>query len=220
MSGVKAVLFDLDGTLIDSAPDLGAAANRLRAQRGLPDLPLLDYRAWAGSGARGMLKVGFGLTPDAPEFEPLKQAFFDEYERGLAERTVVFDGILPMLDTLSQRGLKWGIVTNKMERFALPLLAQLPALAGAACVIGGDTTAHPKPHPEPLFEACRRAGLAPQDCVYVGDDLRDIQAGRAAGMRTVAVTYGYLGFGQDANTWSADAVLDSPQALVNWLGLA
>lgn len=220
MSGVKGVLFDLDGTLIDSAPDLGAATNRLRAQRGLPDLPLHDYRAWAGSGARGMLKVGFGLTPDAPEFEPLKQAFFDEYERGLAERTVVFDGILPMLDTLSQHGLKWGIVTNKMERFALPLLAQLPELAGAACVIGGDTTAHPKPHPEPLFEACRRAGLAPQDCVYVGDDLRDIQAGRAAGMRTVAVTYGYLGFGQDANTWSADAVLDSPQALVNWLGLA
>lgn len=220
MSAWQGVLFDLDGTLIDSAPDLGAATNRMRLRRGLSALPLANYRAWAGSGARGMLKVGFGLSPEDAEFAALREEFFDEYASGLCELTSIFDGVEDMLSALGRAGLSWGIVTNKMERFALPLLEALPAFAKASCIVGGDTTAHAKPHPEPLFEACRRAGLEPTHTVYVGDDLRDIEAGRAAGMKTVAVTYGYLGFGQDVRNWPADAVLDSPQTLLKWLGVA
>ena len=220
MSHCQGVLFDLDGTLIDSAPDLGAATNRMRLRRGLAALPLTDYRAWAGSGARGMLNVAFGLTPEDANFAALREEFFAEYAADLCGLTRIFDGVLDMLGELDRAGVTWGIVTNKMERFALPLLEAMPAFAQAACVVGGDTTAHAKPHPAPLLEACRRANLDPARTVYVGDDLRDIEAGRAAGMQTVAVTYGYLGFGQDVSTWSADVVVDSPQALLNSLGLS
>jgi len=217
---VRAVLFDLDGTLVDSAPDLAHAADQMRLQRGLPSLPLAAYRCRVGSGARGMIEVAFGITPAQPEFEPLRQEFFGNYQACLTQRTQPFDGVESLLLTLGDRGRPWAVVTNKMERFALPLVASLGSLSGAAAVVGGDTTPHAKPHPAPLLEAARRIGLSPGLCLYVGDDERDIQAGRAAGMATVAARYGYLGVQTDVLAWGADAVIDQPTELLNFLDLA
>jgi 2-phosphoglycolate phosphatase len=217
---IHAVLFDLDGTLIDSAPDLGAAANLMRVARGLPELPLADYRAMAGAGARGMIGVAFadkGYTPEHPEFPALRAEFLDNYERCMRERTVSFGGVPELVADLQQRGLAWGVVTNKIERFTLPLTAGMPLFASARAIVSGDTTPHPKPHPAPLLEAARRLGLAPQHCIYVGDDERDIVAGKAAGMRTVAATYGYLGAKSDAIAWGADLTIGAPQELLAWL---
>ena len=187
-SDVRAVLFDLDGTLIDSAPDLGAAADRMRVARGLPSLPLERYRPMAGAGARGMLGVAFGMTPDHPEFAALREEFFSNYERCMTERTYAFEGVPELIAQLLDRGLAWGVVTNKSMRFAGPLTRGMSLFATAAAVVGGDSTPHAKPHPEPLLEAARRLGLPPGRCVYVGDDERDVLAGRAAGMSTVAAT--------------------------------
>ena len=217
--GVRAVLFDLDGTLVDSAPDLAAAADILRVRSGLPSLPLSAYRAHAGSGARGMLKVAVGIGPEDADFEPRKQAFFQAYEASLTQRTIVFAGVQAMVDRLLAAKLPWGVVTNKAERFSLPLTAAIPLFSSASAIVSGDTTPHAKPHPAPLLEAARRMGLAPEHCVYVGDDLRDIQAGQAAGMRTVAASYGYLGAGADVAAWKADAEVLSPLALLNLLEL-
>jgi N-acetyl-D-muramate 6-phosphate phosphatase len=218
-SGVQAVLFDLDGTLIDSAPDLGAAADALRVAQGLSSLPLSAYRAHAGSGARGMLRVAFDMGPEHPDFERQKLAFFENYTAMMTERTQAFEGVQELLHRLQAGGLFWGVVTNKAQRFTGPLTKAMPLFERAAAIISGDTTPHAKPHPEPLFEAARRMGVAPANCIYVGDDLRDIQAGQAAGMRTVAALYGYLGHGADVNAWLADAQVDSPLDLLKWLNL-
>ncbi len=217
---LQAVLFDLDGTLVDSAPDLGHAADLLRVRRGLPSLPYEQYRPMAGAGARGMIGVAFGYGPDHPEFEALRQEFFANYEACLTERTRAFDGIAELIGALQDGGKRWGVVTNKSERFVLPLTAALPLFEAAATVIGGDTTPHAKPHPEPLLEAARRLGLPPEACLYVGDDERDIVAGRAAGMPTVAATYGYLGALGDVSAWGADAVINNPLELLNFFDLA
>lgn len=214
---IRAVLFDLDGTLIDSAPDLGAAADKMRVDRGMPSLPLDVYRPMAGAGARGMIGVAFGHGPDHPEYESLKSEFLVNYEACMTERTRAFDGVAELVDALLQAGLHWGVVTNKMERFALPLTRQMPLFASARTVIGGDTTPHAKPHPAPLLEAARQIGLAPGNCVYVGDDERDIAAGLAAGMPTVAARYGYLGAKADTLSWGAHAHIDTPLELLNWL---
>lgn len=216
---VQAVLFDLDGTLIDSAPDLGAAADKMRTDRGLPGLPLDDYRPMAGAGARGMLGVAFGMTPEHPEFLAYREEFFVNYENAMTERTVIFDGVHAMVQALQAMGMPWGVVTNKSQRFTLPLTAGMPLFASASVVISGDTTAHSKPHPEPLFEAARRLGFEPHRCVYVGDDERDIVAGRAAGMGTVAATYGYLG-ATDISQWQADAHIDLPLQLLKLIETA
>jgi phosphoglycolate phosphatase len=217
---LKAVLFDLDGTLIDSAPDLGHAADLMRLRRGLPSLPYEQYRPMAGAGARGMIGVAFGYGPDHPEFESLRQEFFDNYQACMTERTRAFDGVAEMIAALQSGARPWGVVTNKSERFALPLTAAMDLFDSAATVIGGDTTPHAKPHPEPLFEAARRLGLPPEACLYVGDDERDIVAGRAAGMPTVAATYGYLGARSDIVAWGADAVINNPLELLNFFDLA
>ena len=214
---IQAVLFDLDGTLIDSAPDLGAAADKMRTARGLPSLPLSAYRPMAGAGARGMLGVAFGMAPDHPEFESYREEFFVNYESAMTERTVIFDGVPEMIASLVRRGLPWGVVTNKASRFTQPLTAALPLFASAAAIVSGDTTPHAKPHPEPLFEAARRLGVAPEHCVYVGDDERDIVAGLSAGMRTVAATYGYLGQQSDVQRWGAHVHIDAPLALLKCL---
>ncbi|MDZ7891719.1 MAG: phosphoglycolate phosphatase [Rhodoferax sp.] len=214
---VKAVLFDLDGTLIDSAPDLGAAADKMRTDRGLPSLPDAAYRPMAGAGARGMLSVAFDMTPDSPEFEVMREEFFLNYERCMTERTYVFDGVEDMLRQLETRGVLWGVVTNKSKRFTEPLAAQMPLFANAAVVISGDTTPYAKPHPEPLLEAARRLSLEPSQCVYVGDDERDIVAARAAGMFSVAACYGYLGAKADTAEWGADLEIKSPSRLLQSL---
>jgi 2-phosphoglycolate phosphatase len=202
-NSLKAVLFDLDGTLLDSAPELGAAANAVLISRGLPAKPVADYRAYAGSGARGMLRVALDIGPEHPNYERDKSEFLTAYEAVLFN-TEAFAELPTLLNQLSQAGLPWGIVTNKAERLALPLIASKPLLASAAVVVCGDTTAHPKPHPAPLLEAARRLGFLPSECVYVGDDERDIVAGRAAGMRTVAALYGYLGPQAQPHAWGAD----------------
>lgn len=217
--GIRAVLFDLDGTLIDSAPDLGAAANAMRVGRGRDPLPLEDYRPLAGAGARGMLRVAFDIGPGDDSFEPLKHEFFTEYQSCLTRSTHAFDGVDALIASLVGAGVPWGVVTNKGERFTLPLTRAMSLFGSAATVISGDTTPHAKPHPEPLFEAARRLALPPADCLYVGDDLRDIQAGQAAGMRTVAALYGYLGLGADVAGWGADASISSPSGLLQLLEL-
>jgi N-acetyl-D-muramate 6-phosphate phosphatase len=211
---VKAVLFDLDGTLIDSAPDLGAAADRMRVARGLPSLPLERYRPMAGAGARGMLGIAFGMAPDHPDFAALREEFFANYENAMTERTVVFEGVPQLLSGLVELGMAWGVVTNKAMRFTGPLTKQLPLFATAGAIIGGDSTPHAKPHPAPLLEAARQLGVAPQECIYVGDDERDIVAGRAASMPTVAASYGYLGSNAQTELWNADAHISSPLELL------
>ena len=214
---VRAVLFDLDGTLIDSAPDLGAAADRLRTDRGLESLPLHAYRPLAGTGARGMLSVAFGITPEHPDFPGLREEFFSNYERCIHERTEVFAGVPELVATLTQQSMKWGVVTNKMTRFT-SLIAQRVALFGdAGAIVSGDSTPYSKPHPAPLFAAAEQLGVEPHECIYVGDDERDIQAGRAAGMGTVAAMYGYLGTGAMPADWGADAMIYSPLDLLKLL---
>ncbi|MBE7369926.1 phosphoglycolate phosphatase [Ramlibacter pallidus] len=215
---VKAVLFDLDGTLIDSAPDLGAAADKMRTDRGLPSLPFEKYRPMAGAGARGMLGVAFGMTPDHPEFAALREEFFRNYESCMTQRTYVFDGVQQLIAALAEHGVQWGVVTNKSMRFTAPLTKAMPLFSTARAVVGGDSTPHPKPHPAPLLEAARQVGVRPIECVYVGDDARDVQAGRAAGMGTVAATYGYLG-ALDVKEWGADTQIASPLALLQLLRL-
>jgi 2-phosphoglycolate phosphatase len=214
---IKAVLFDLDGTLIDSAPDLGAAADHMRTRRGLTSMPLQSYRPHAGSGARGMLNVAFGAKPGDPGYEGLREEFLDLYEACMFERTRPFTDVPQLLEALRARGTPWAIVTNKAERFAKPLTASMPIFDRAAAVIGGDTTPYAKPHPEPLFEAARRLDVQPGHCMYVGDDERDIMAGRAAGMHTVAARYGYLGEGADVSRWGAHAEVNSVMEILNLL---
>ena len=214
------VLFDLDGTLIDSAPDLAAAANAMRVERGLQPLPLAALRPWVGSGARGMLGAAFAISPDDPRFVAMRDEFLERYSAALLVHTVVFESIVPVLDHLDELGLRWGIVTNKATRFTLPIVERLGLGPRAAVLVCGDTTPHSKPHPAPLLEAAHRAGAPPGRCVYLGDDHRDILAGRAAGMSVLAAAWGYLGQGTLIEAWGADAVLPAPANLLNWLELA
>ncbi|HMN56303.1 MAG TPA: HAD-IA family hydrolase [Ottowia sp.] len=220
LRGVRCVLFDLDGTLLDSATDLGHAADDMRRARGLPSLAPEQYRSSAGSGARGMLKVAFGLAPADPGYGELCDEFLLRYEQVMTQTTRPFDGVERLVQALHERGLDWGVVTNKAARFTLPLTAGLPLFASARVMVCGDTTPHLKPHPASLIEAMRQAGTAPAHCIYVGDDERDMQAGKAAGLRTVAARYGYLGAQARVDAWPADAVIDQPIELLNWLDSA
>ena len=217
---VRCVLFDLDGTLIDSALDLGLAADEMRVARGLPSLPAAAYRASAGSGARGMVAVAFGLSPQHDEFNALREEFLDRYEQRITRLTRLFEDVEQLLSTLNQRGVAWGVVTNKHRRFTLPLTTTIPIFGSAGAIVCGDTTPHSKPHPGPLLEAMRQLCVQARDCLYVGDDVRDMQAGRAAGVATVAASYGYLGPDADIGRWPADAVIDRPAELLKLIDLA
>lgn len=215
--GVRAVLFDLDGTLIDSAPDLGAAADSMRLRRGMPSLSQDCYRPLCGSGARGMLHAAFGITPEHADYGAMKEEFFVAYSDCLLQRTQPFHEVLEMIELLRLRGLSWGVVTNKSQRFTGPITQAIPLFATASAIVSGDTTPHAKPHPAPLLEAARRMSVSPAECIYVGDDERDILAGRAAGMGTVVARYGYLGVGADVAAWGASAEVSSPIELLNLL---
>ena len=216
----RAVLFDLDGTLIDSAPDLAGAANDMRAARGLPQLPYEALRPMVGSGARGMVGRAFDIGPQDDAFTLLRDEFLTRYEARMTRDTCLFAGIASMLARLQDSALPWGIVTNKATRFAAPLAQALDLARGAAVLVCGDTTPHSKPHPAPLLAAAQRIGIAAGQCIYVGDDLRDVQAGQAAGMRTVAVSWGYLGVGTPIEAWGADHIVASTDELLNLLHLA
>ncbi|NRR30927.1 HAD-IA family hydrolase [Oxalobacteraceae bacterium] len=208
----RAILFDLDGTLADTAPDLAAAVNLMRTEQGLAPTDYALLRPTASAGARGMIGAAFGVTPQDPAFPALRDRFLDNYEAAIAVQSSLFDGVPELLGGIEAAGLAWGIVTNKPARFTDPLLP-LIGLDHAGCSVSGDTTAHPKPHPAPLLEAASRLGLPPEQCWYVGDDLRDIQAGHAAGMLTVACGWGYCG-PVEPQSWNADYLLDTPQQLL------
>ncbi len=213
----QAVLFDLDGTLADTAPDLAAAVNTMRTERGLPPAPFESLRPVASAGARGLIGVAFGIGPSDKGFDAMRTEFLANYATRIADGTVLFEGVVELLKAIEAKGLRWGVVTNKPARFT-DVLLPLIGLAHAACSISGDTTAHAKPHPEPLFEAARRLDLRPQDCWYVGDDLRDIQAGKAAGMPTLAAGWGYCGHSEPVD-WAADVIADSPAHIIDMLAM-
>ena len=212
-AALRSVLFDLDGTLADTAPDLGFALNQQRLARGMLELSIDELRRHASSGARGLLQAGFGISPDDFGYAQLRDEFLDLYEKNISRSSTLFPGVPALLDEIEGRGMTWGIVTNKAERFTFPLLRALGLLDRSACVICGDTTPFAKPHPTPLVEALARIGTTAAQCVYVGDDERDVQAGHAAGMSVVVVRYGYLGNGRPPEEWGADMFVDSPAQL-------
>ena len=217
---IRAVLFDLDGTLIDSAPDLAGAANDMRVARGLLPHPLVHFRPMVGSGARGMVGRAFDVAPPDPQFAALRDEFLQRYEARMTQETHIFPEMLPLLEALGVHTLPWGIVTNKATRFAEPLVRALGLNGRAATLVCGDTTPHAKPHPEPLLEAARRLRVDATSCAYVGDDLRDVQAGKAAGMTTIAVAWGYLGLGESIDAWGADHIVQTPHQLLQLLVMA
>lgn len=210
----KAVLFDFDGTLADTAADLSRALNRLRSVRGLAALPLEKLRPHASSGARGLIEAGLGILPEHAEFKPLREAFLNYYADAICIDTRLFPGIGELLGAIEARGLRWGIVTNKSTELTWLIVRALGLEQRAACVVCGDTTPHLKPNPASLLHAAQELALAPKHCVYLGDDLRDIQAARSAGMRAVAVEWGY---GDGLRGWNADAVIERPGDLMEWL---
>ncbi len=210
----SAVLFDLDGTLADTAQDLAFALNQQRRLHGLPPLPFEAIRPQASHGARGLLALGFNLGPDAADFAAMRAQFLDLYERHLCERTRLFPGMAETLEAIERRGLKWGVVTNKPARFTLPLMRALGLEARASCIVAGDSTANSKPHPEPLLVAAQSIGVAPANCLYVGDAERDVAAALAAGMAAVVACYGYLADSDRPATWGAQALIGSPRELL------
>jgi N-acetyl-D-muramate 6-phosphate phosphatase len=214
---VHAVLFDLDGTLADTAADLAAALNRVRADHALAPLPLAALRGYASHGARGLLGAGMGATRADGDYESLREAFLAYYEHGMLNQSRLFDGADSVLDELERRGLRWGIVTNKAQRFTLPLVKHLGLVPRAGTVICGDTTPHAKPHPAPLFAAVHELGVDATHCVYVGDAQRDVTAGIAAGMKTLVARYGYFAPEDTPEDWPATGGIDSLAQLLDWL---
>ncbi|HVP87089.1 MAG TPA: HAD-IA family hydrolase [Casimicrobiaceae bacterium] len=214
---VRAVLFDLDGTLADTAADLAAAVNRIRADRELPPLAVPLLRPHASDGTRGMLDAGLGVRRGDPEFDALKDAFLENYQSALCEHTRLFPDAERVLDEIERRGLRWGIVTNKAARFTLPLLEQLDLVRRAATIVCGDTTAQPKPHPAPLLHAAAALQLDASLCVYVGDAERDVTAARAAAMKAIVASYGYIHTDARPESWAPDGFIASLPALLDWL---
>jgi 2-phosphoglycolate phosphatase len=217
IEGGRAVLFDLDGTLADTAPDMAAALNRLLSARGRPALPLETIRPHVSHGGRALIRLGFGLEPDDAGFQPLRQKLLAYYRQDIARHTRLFPGVNDLLQGLEARGLPWGIVTNKPTWLTEPLLRRLGVGGRAACIVSGDTTAFSKPHPEPIHHACRLMDRDARNCWYVGDARRDIEAGRAAGSRTLVALFGYLGDGDHPETWGADGLIEHPSHVLRWL---
>lgn len=218
MAMIDAVLFDLDGTLADTAPDLGGALNRLLAEEGRAQLALPELRPHVSGGARGLIQIGFKLSPGDADFAALVSRFLEHYQGALCAGTELFPGMAELLDALEERGIKWGVVTNKAQRFTLPLVEQLGLRHRAACIVSGDSALRPKPDAAPLLLACAALQVAPERSIYVGDDRRDIVAGRAAGLRTVTAAYGYLGGDEPFETWPADAIIGEPAEILGLLG--
>lgn len=217
---IRCVLFDLDGTLADTAPDLAYALNTLRSERGLSPLTFAEIRPHVSHGAAALVKLGFGAIPESPGFPALRQRLLDIYEAHLTRETRLFTGMDEVLAALESRAVKWGVVTNKPAWLTQPLLQQLGLLERAATVVSGDTTERKKPHPDPMFHAAKEAGLRAEECLYVGDAERDIEAGVRAGMRTLVALFGYLGKDDVPHKWGADGMVGTPTDILRWLGYA
>jgi 2-phosphoglycolate phosphatase len=214
---IRTVLFDLDGTLLDTAPDLTYALNQVLREASRPALPLAALRPLVSHGAKALIRYAFGLEPGDPGFETRRERLLEVYRANLARETRPFPGILEVLDILEARGLNWGVVTNKPSWLTEPLLAALALLDRAACVVSGDTAEHAKPHPAPMLLACRQAGSQAFECLYIGDAQRDIEAGRNAGMRTLIAGFGYVPPDIDIKVWNADGIIARPQEILAWL---
>ena len=215
---LRGVLLDLDGTLLDTAPDMADALNRLRADEGLEKLPFERIRPHVSHGALRLIRIGFG-DPEPERFESLRGRYLDIYRQGLANRTRLFDGFDEVLATLERSGIPWGVVTNKPGWLTVPLLEQLGLASRSACIVAGDTLPERKPHPMPLLHAAGLLGLEPRACLYLGDAERDVQAARNAGMIPLVAGFGYLDEGEDPAAWRPDGILDRPAGLLDWLGL-
>lgn len=215
---VHAVLFDLDGTLADTAPDLAFALNALLSEEGRPPAPYGSVRAEASHGARAMLAIGFGIEPGHADYERLRARFLELYAAHLSARTTLFPGMNEVLAALGERAMPWGIVTNKPARLTERVVATLGLDRRTRCIVSGDTTPHQKPHPEPMLHACALIGCAARACLFVGDSERDIKAGRLAGMHTLAARFGYLRATDDLASWGADGMIDAPIEILDWLG--
>jgi phosphoglycolate phosphatase len=216
MTRASALLLDLDGTLLDTAPDMGGALNRLLDEQGREPLPQWTIRPVVSHGAARLVRLGFP-DADGDEFERLRLRFLELYARHLADETRPFPGLLEVLDVLERHDLPWGVVTNKPGWLTDPLMSRLGLYDRAGCVVSGDTVAERKPHPLPLLHAAERLGMRPDHCLYVGDAERDIQAGRAAGMRTVVAAYGYIGDDEVPEQWMATGIIEQPGDLLEWL---
>jgi N-acetyl-D-muramate 6-phosphate phosphatase len=214
---VRCVLLDLDGTLVDTAPDLAWSLNALRAEQALPPLPFATIRPHVSHGAGALIRAGFEFDVQDPRFEPLRQRLIEIYQENLARESRLFAGMDALLAALEARAIRWGVVTNKPASLTEPLLAALGLSARAACIVSGDTTARSKPHPEPLLHASRLVGTPPGECVYVGDARRDVEAGRSAGMKTLVALFGYLDDGDRPDDWSADGLVEHPLAILDWV---
>ena len=214
MSNITTVLFDLDGTLADTADDLGFTLNQMLSKRGLKNTDSEDFRPMASSGATGLIKVGFKISPENSDFFDLKAEFLRLYEQNLHRSPKLFSGIEELLTELEDKGIKWGIVTNKLKKFTIPVLEKLNILKRTSCIICGDSTPNPKPHPAPLQLACKELNVSEKNCIYVGDDERDILSAKAAGISSVVALYGYLGNGKKPEEWGGDYLINSPSDLL------
>jgi N-acetyl-D-muramate 6-phosphate phosphatase len=214
---LRTVLFDLDGTLLDTAPDLAAALNAVLREQGRPALPFDDIRPVVSHGTTGLLGLGFGLRPGEDEFESLRQRLLTIYAADLSRHTRLFPGMDQVLDHIEAQGMNWGVVTNKPSWLTEPLMANLGLSERAACIVSGDTTPQRKPDPEPMLHACHLAGSEAAQCIYIGDAERDIEAGRRAGMKTLAASFGYIGSDEDIAAWGADGIVDTPADILAWL---
>lgn len=217
MHDTQTVLFDLDGTLLDTSHDMGSALNRLLVEQGRTPLPYERIRSEVSHGANALVRLGFALHQEDAGFEQLRQDFLTYYEQDLCVHTCLFDGMNNVLGYLEARRLPWGVVTNKPEYLTRPLLEELGLWTRATCVVSGDTLETRKPCPEPLLYGCRLTGADPRACMYIGDAERDIQAGKSAGMKTLIATFGYLASDDQPEAWGADGMIDHPEDILNWI---
>jgi phosphoglycolate phosphatase len=216
-TAIKTILFDLDGTLLDTAPDLAFALNQVRTENALEPLPFEQIRPVVSHGGIALIRLGFDIETDHPEFEPLRKRLLDIYRENIARETTPFPGMDELLDTIEDRGMNWGVVTNKPTWLTLPLLEQIGYKKRAACIVCGDTLEQRKPHPAPMHYACELAGSTVNECIYIGDAHRDIDAGKQAGMKTLVALFGYIGLDEDVMQWDADGLVEQPQDILKWI---
>jgi phosphoglycolate phosphatase len=216
-NGTQSILFDLDGTLLDTGLDMGEALNRVLADLGLPALPYERIRPVVSQGTVGLFDLSLGISADDPAYGGLRDSFLNYYELELCNQTTLFEGVDDLLAHLDRSGIPWGVVTNKPEYLAVPLLDSFGLLARAGCVIGGDTLEKRKPDPAPLLHGCAMTGCDPERSVYVGDAEGDIRAGNGAGMKTLVATFGYLSDADHPECWGADGMIDHPREILDWI---